>query len=314
MQYGANEAVGMIISASSRTDIPAFYGDWFRNRLDAGYCLSINAFNGRVYRVGLSPREVDGFFFWTKNPGPFMGNLSDVHSRGFPFIVHYTINGFPRLLEPAIPSVEASVSHLRVISKTYGKKAVIWRYDPILITCETGFDFHRENFAAIARRLKGAVKDVVVAYASFAFRKTRTNLTRAAREMGFRFEDPHISSKQAFLRELAAIASDNGMALRLCGQSECLSPGILPAVCIDAMRLSEVAGRLIPSKRPGHRGKECACDYSRDVGAYVTCGHGCLYCYATASHRTSRLYHEQHDPKAEWLRGPRRLRKSSAAS
>ena len=298
----------MIISASSRTDIPAFYGAWLRNRLDAGYCLSVNAFNGRVYRVELSSREVDGFFFWTKNLGPFMDNLAEINARGYPFVVHYTINGFPRFLEPSIPPVEASASLLRTLTDVYGKKAAIWRYDPILITSETGFEFHRNNFARIAGQLSGVVDDVVVAYASFSFRKTRANLSRAAKKNGFSWEDPEVPVKQAFIRELASIASDNGMTLRLCGQSECLTPGISPAVCIDAMRLSLVAGRLIPSKRPGHRGKECGCDYSRDIGAYDTCGHGCIYCYATTNHWASRSFYQQHDPTSEWLRGPRRLR------
>ncbi|WP_073479092.1 DUF1848 domain-containing protein [Desulfatibacillum alkenivorans] len=302
----------MIISASSRTDIPAFYGAWFRNRLGAGYCLSVNAFNGRVYRVGLSHREVDGFFFWTKNLGPFMDNLAELHARGYPFIVHYTINGLPSFLEPSIPSVESCVSHLRQLTDDYGKKAAIWRYDPILITSETSFDFHRSNFACIARQLAGVVDDVAVAFASFSFKKTRANLSRAAREKGFSWEDPEVPAKQAFIRELASIASDNGITLRLCGQSECLTPGISSAVCIDAMRLSLVAGRLIPSKRPGHRGKECGCDYSRDIGAYDTCGHGCIYCYATTNHKASLSFCDQHDPMAEWLRGPRRLRGRSA--
>jgi hypothetical protein len=32
----------MIISASYRTDIPAFFGEWFMNRLRAGICKVVN--------------------------------------------------------------------------------------------------------------------------------------------------------------------------------------------------------------------------------------------------------------------------------
>ncbi len=171
----------MIISASSRTDLPAFYGAWFQNRLDAGYCLSVNAFNGHPYRIGLRREDVDGFVFWTKNLGPFLPRLAALYDRGFPFSIQYTINGHPRCLEPSIPPPETSIAHLRLVARTYGPRVGIWRYDPILITSATDFGFHRRNFTRLARGLAGVVDEVVVAYASFAYRKTRANLARARR-------------------------------------------------------------------------------------------------------------------------------------
>lgn len=40
----------MIISASYKTDIPTFYGDWFVNRLRAGYCKTLNPYNRQIVR------------------------------------------------------------------------------------------------------------------------------------------------------------------------------------------------------------------------------------------------------------------------
>ena len=302
----------MIISASSRTDIPAFYGNWFHNRLDAGYCLSANAFNGDVYRIGLRREEVDGFFFWTKNLGPFLPKLAVLKERGFPFVIHYTINGYPRMLEPSVRPAEAAIKHMRFVAQTYGPMVGIWRYDPILLTNVTDFDFHRENFARLSRALAGVVDEVDVAYASLVFRKTQRNLDRAARRAGFQWEDPDNERKREFLIDLASIAAGNGITLRLCAQPEYLSPGIPEAVCIDAHRLSVVANRPILGWKPGHRGKQCACDYSRDIGAYDTCLHGCAYCYAVSDLQISRRFYERHDPSAEWLCGPRQMRKKKA--
>ena len=63
----------MILSASRRTDIPAFYGDWLMNRLRAGFLLVRNPRNLRqVSRIDLSPENVDCIVFWTKNPAPFL--------------------------------------------------------------------------------------------------------------------------------------------------------------------------------------------------------------------------------------------------
>ena len=84
----------MIISASYKTDIPTFYGDWFINRLRGGYCKTLNPYNRQILRVSLRPEDVDGFVFWTKNVGPFLGHLSEVHRLGFPFLQMRRVVGF----------------------------------------------------------------------------------------------------------------------------------------------------------------------------------------------------------------------------
>ena len=300
----------MIISASSRTDIPAFYGEWFLNRLNAGYCLSVNPFNGNVYRIGLGYDEVDGFVFWTKNLGPFLPRLAIVKERGFPFIVHYTINAYPCVLEPSVPPARTAVEHVKDVARAYGSRVCVWRYDPIIFTNITNYDFHRANFAQLCSSLAGAVDEVVVSYVSLAYRKTRRNLNRSVRRADFHFKDPEDDRKRDFLEELALIAGKEGVTLRLCGQPQYLSQNVPEAVCIDAKRLSDVAGRRIMGQKPGHRGQQCACDYSRDIGAYDTCLHGCKYCYAVSDPSLSRKVHKGHDPLAEWLCPPRRAVKA----
>ena len=296
----------MIVSVSSRTDIPAFYGEWFQRRLDAGYSISVNPFSGLGYRVGLMPHEVDGFVFWTKNLGPFLSRLPVLKERGFPFVIQYTINRYPHALEPSVPRAGETVEHLRLVARTYGRRAGVWRYDPIILTNLTDFHFHRENFSQLAASLAGSVDEVTVSYASLDYRKTRRNLDRAERRGDFMVHDPEDAEKREFLADLASIAVGNGMKLSLCGQPQYLTPCVQEASCVDARRLSEVAGRSIVSRKPGHRGERCACDYSRDIGAYDTCLHGCAYCYALSDVHISRRFHRQHDPSAEWLRPPRR--------
>ena len=155
----------MIVSASYRTDIPAFYGDWFMRRLDEGFCDVTNPYNGKPYRVSLNPGDVDGFVFWTKNMGPFMAPLADIHSRGLPFVVQYTVTGYPTALERSVPDVNQSVKLLKSLAKSYGSRAVVWRYDPILHSDLTPYDWHLANFGHLACDLKGVVDEVVVSFA-----------------------------------------------------------------------------------------------------------------------------------------------------
>jgi len=103
----------MIISASYKTDIPAFYGAWFMRRLRAGFCRMVNPYGQQIYTVRLDRDAVDGFVFWTRNCGPFMGALEEIKSLGHPFVVHVTITGYPRVLDAATIRPEIAVSHLR---------------------------------------------------------------------------------------------------------------------------------------------------------------------------------------------------------
>ena len=63
----------MILNTGSRTDIPAYYSDWFFNRIKEGYVLVRNPYNPvRVTKYLLSPEVVDVMVFCTKNPLPML--------------------------------------------------------------------------------------------------------------------------------------------------------------------------------------------------------------------------------------------------
>jgi len=104
------------------------------------------------------------------------------------------------------------------------------------------------------------------------------------------------------LDRLAAVALDQGMAPTLCSQPELLGPGLGEARCIDAERLADVAQRPIAARESGNR-PGCRCALSRDIGAYDTCPHGCVYCYAVADRDRAVANFREHDPEAEMLGG-----------
>ena len=293
----------MIVSASYKTDIPAFYGEWFMRRLDAGFCRMRNPYGGQLYEVPLGPEHVDGFVFWTKNLGPFLERLAEVSRRGYPFVVQYAINGYPRELEFAVVDAARSVGHMKRLATEYGPRVPVWRYDTIVISSLTPPDFHRRNFPALARALEGSADEVVVSFAQI-YRKTKRNMDAAARQFGFTWEDPATELKHSLVKELAACAASHRMKLTVCAQPEYLAEGVVhEARCIDAIRLSDVAGRPIGAALKGNR-PGCACYYSRDIGDYDTCPHGCVYCYAVQHRALARRRFEGHDPAGEFLFTP----------
>lgn len=286
----------MIVSASYRADIPAYYGDWFLARLAAGYAEVRNPYGGRPYRVDLTPAAVDGFVFWTRNPAPFRPALDAVAAMGRPFVLQMTITGYPRALEPGVLETDAAVRAFRALAAQFGPRALVWRYDPVVLTALTPAAWHKENLRRLADALAGATDECVFSFAQI-YRKSRRNLDRA----GVEWRDPPSAEKQDLLAELAEIARAAGMAPSLCAQPDLLDgAGMIAARCIDAERLGDVAGAPIAAKTKGAR-PGCLCAESRDIGRYDACPQGCVYCYANVSRDAARRVLAAHDQSAATL-------------
>jgi len=290
----------VIVSASYRTDIPAFYTGWFLNRLRAGHCHVANPYGGGSYQVALTPEAVDGFVFWTRNLRPLLPHLDEVR-RVAPFVVQFTVTGYPRALESSVIAVAEAVAQLQELRCRFGPRAAVWRYDPIVFAAGMDAEAHAAGFAALATALAGTVDEVVLSV-MHPYRKTSRNLDRAARRFGFAWRDPPAEEKQALLARLAGIAVEHGLAPTLCSQPELLVPGLGEARCIDAGRLADVAQCPVGARESGNR-PGCRCALSRDIGAYDTCPHGCVYCYAVADRNRALARFRAHDPKADSLVG-----------
>jgi len=270
-----------IVSASYRTDIPAFYGAWFARRLEAGHALARNPWSGRAYRVDLAPEAVAGFVFWSRNPAPFMPVLARLER---PFVMQLTITGYGRPLEISTPAVGRAVAAAHELAARYGPRSVVWRYDPILSPTRD----HAEAAGKLAGALRGATDECAVSFASF-YRKTRRNMARAS----LAWEEPALAERRRLVEALAAAVAP--IRLTVCAQPELAVGSAAPARCIDPVRLG-LGDRPERGNRPG-----CLCAASRDIGAYDTCPHGCLYCYANASPAAARRRFRAHDPAAEML-------------
>jgi hypothetical protein len=289
----------VIVSASCRTDIPAFYSEWFFERLRAGFCMVRNPFSGKPYRVDLRPSQVDGFVFWTRNFAPVLLRLDELRAFARPFAVQYTVTGYPRQIEAAVIEPLRAIGQIGELAGRVHPSCAVWRYDPILFTTLTPAEYHLENFRDLARRLKGSTNEVVVSFAQM-YAKTRRNLDAAAARNHFEWSDPVAETKLQLLGQLARIAREAGMQLTVCTQPELVCDGVKEARCVDARRLEQIGGFRIAAPVKGTR-PGCACHESRDIGDYDTCPHGCVYCYAVRHRRIALGNYKRHDPAAESL-------------
>lgn len=293
----------MIISASRRTDIPAFYSDWFVNRVREGFLLVRNPFNAhQITRVSLNPEDVEMFVFWTRNPSKLMDFLPVMDEKGYRYYFQYTITGYPRAIEKSVPNPLRAVETFTDLSQKIGRDKVVWRYDPILLSNLLPLNEHKRLFSKIAGMLAGKTNRVVISFADF-YKKTELNLKLVG---GLICED--ITLQQEQLLELSAymakIAQTHGMDIKSCAEAvDVAQVGIMHGKCIDDSLIKEVFGLSLEGKKDRGQREECGCIKSIDIGVYNTCLHGCSYCYANFNHNTVIKNQQKHDPSSPFLLG-----------
>jgi hypothetical protein len=290
----------VIISASRRTDIPAFYARWFATRLRAGYCEVKNPFNaGQVSRVSLAPEDVAAIVFWTRDPRPMLPLLPKLRAMGHEPFFLVTLMDNPRAMDPKCPGPETSVPTFAALAEALPGR-VTWRYDPLVLTEATPPDWHRRTFERLVSRLAGLTDRVMVSLME-PYRKIARRLAALA-EAGYPLLTAEPDTTLGLLADLRDMAASRGMRLFTCSQSEAyVAAGIAPGRCIDPDWIAARTGKPVPEARDPHQRPRCGCAPSKDIGAYDTCPFGCAYCYASVNFVRSRANFARHDPEAPSL-------------
>lgn len=295
----------MIISASRRTDIPAIYSQWFMNRVRAGWCLVPNPFNTtQVSHVSLRPEDVDVIVFWSKNPAPMLSHLDELDELGLRYYFQFTLNDYPRELEPNIPSLTERVATFIKLSERLSPLHIVWRYDPIIISNMTDLKFHSDRFENIAEKLQGLTRRVMVSIVDY-YQKTERSLSKLERE-GFSFDRQTDSSQNigTLLGDLATIASSHDMEIFTCAeQLDFTEYGVPPGRCIDDDLLRKIWSLSFHHIKDPSQRKECLCVISKDIGMNDTCIHGCPYCYSTKNFKLAQHRWKEHDPDSPAIFG-----------
>ena len=284
----------MIINTGQRTDIPAFYADWFVNRLKAGFVLVRNPYNPRsVTRYRLSPEVVDLIGFCTKNPAPMLPHMDLLRPYGQFWYV--TITPYGKEIEPGVPDKREVLDSFRRLSDIVGPDRMGLRYDPVFISGEYPAERHIRAFEYMAQTLSGYTRTAVISFVDL-YEKTKRNFP----------EVRPVTAEQRLLlgKAFVEIAGQYGMTVRPCGEGDELAPfGADCSGCMTVAMYEQALGRRLKVPKTAPARKECACYLGGDIGAYNTCGHLCRYCYANYDAATVRKNLAAHDPESPLLIG-----------
>ena len=254
----------MIISASRRTDIPAFYSDWIIERIRSGFALVRNPFNPRqVSKVALNPEAVDCLVFCTKDPKNMLDKLS--YLKDYCYYFQFTITPYDRSVEPGLRDKEKIIETFKKLADRIGRERVIWRYDPILVSEKFNVAFHFRAFENMVDLLQGYTDKCVISFLDY-YKKISSGLGK--------------------------------LGLRRPGGDEF---EVSRGSCIDGNLINRLTGKSKQYSKDRYQRAACRCVESVDIGSYNTCLHRCIYCYANFSKKTIDRNFGRYDSKSPIL-------------
>ena len=163
----------MILNTGNRTDIPAFFSDWFFNRIQEGFvCVRNPYFPHQVTKYILDPQVIDIICFCTKNPKPMLSHLDLIKDyKQFWFV---TITPYNQTIEPYVPNKNEIIRSFIELSKKIGSRCIGWRYDPIFLNDYYTVEYHLRIFEKMCQKLTGYTHQCVISFIDL-YQKTKKN-------------------------------------------------------------------------------------------------------------------------------------------
>lgn len=279
----------MIINTGQRTDIPAFYSEWFYNRIKEGFVYVRNPYYpSKVTKYILDPSIVDCICFCTKNPIPMMKRLNEINNyRQFWFV---TITPYLKDIEPNVPHFNKIINAFKILSNKLGSKCTVWRYDPIFINDKYTIEFHLKAFEYMCYQLSGYTKMCVISFIDL-YKKTKNNFPD--------IKEVDISLQHYLIKKFVDIAQRYNINIYTCLENKDFAKyGVNVNGCMTKEILEDALNIQLKIDR-GYSRKGCFCLLGNDIGAYNSCLHGCLYCYANTEKRSvisNYRLHNCHSP------------------
>lgn len=323
----------VVVSASRSTDIPAFYSKWFFKRLRKGYSAWTNPFNGKKSYIAYEDTRF--IVFWSKNPRPLLNYIDYLKERGIGCYVQYTLNDYENEgLERGVPSLQERIETFKLLVDKLGKGAVIWRFDPLILTDKIDIDKLLQKIEYIGDQLRGYTEKLVFSFADIlSYRKVKTNLERShinyidwTKEQMIKFAEKLVHLNET--KEWNYILATCGEIIELDGieHNHCVDDSLMVRFGYKSKELMNFLGAeiinprynlfeginivefpqgaisldnnqfAIINKNNKDRGQRiaCGCMKSKDIGEYNTCPHLCEYCYANASKEIAVTNWQQH--------------------
>ncbi len=284
----------MIINTGSRTDIPAYYSEWFYNRIKEGFVYTRNPYNPKlIHSYKLNPSVVDVLVFCTKNPEPMLNRLDEIDY--FKQFWGITLTAYGKDIEPNVPNKHRIIECIKVLSNRFGSHSVEWRYDPIFLSDKYTKEVHLRSFEHIANKLSGSITVCVISFIDL-YQKTIKNFPRVS--------EVSLEDQIELIKAFVEIGKKYNIKIKTCLESKKLEDfGVDVGGCLTQSVLEKSLNQRLNIPKQSQAREGCECLLGNDIGAYNSCGHGCVYCYANYDMKLVRDNMKKHNKNSPLLIG-----------
>lgn len=259
----------MVLNVSGRTDIVAFYSDWFIERYKEGYIDVRNPFYPKlISRIYF--KNVDLILFCTKNPIPILDKLKYIDK---PILFHVTLTPYKKDIELNVLPKGIIIEAIKKLSKVIGIDNLTIRYDPIFISDKYNLDYHIKAFDKLCSLLNGYVNKIIVSFID-DYKNVRKN------EKILNFREFTEKDYEIIGKNFSRIAKENSMTVQTCFENRNLVEyGFIKGECLSHELAYKLTGKKYKTWK-ARKGANCNCVEMVDIGVYNSCKHFCKYCYA----------------------------------
>lgn len=282
----------MILNVSGRTDIVAFYSEWFMNRYNEGFVDVRNPFNpSLVSRISFS--DVDLIFFCTKNPMPIIDRLSEIKT---PILFHVTVTPYKDDIEVNVPDKKDIILSIKKLSSIIGKENLTIRYDPVFISDKYNLDYHIKAFERLCSLLEGYTNKILISFLD-EYKNVRKNRNI------LKYKELTIEDYKIIGESFSKSAKSHNMEVFTCFEDHNLIEyGFIKGECLSHELAYQITGKKYKNWT-ARKGKKCNCVEMVDIGCYNTCKHLCKYCYANYDEDMVNKNIMMHDKNSSLLIG-----------
>lgn len=283
----------MILNVSGRTDIVAFYTEWFINRIKEGYVDVRNPFNPKmISRINFD--NVDAILFCTKNPIPILKYIKEINK---PILFHVTLTPYKKDIEPNVPDKKEVIEAIKCLSKILGKENVVVRYDPVFISDKYNLNYHIKAFEKVCSLLDGYIEKILI-----SFIDDSKNVRKNKKELNYKElkEEDYKTIGEQFSKS----ATNHNLKVHTCFEDRNLVEyGFIKDECLSHTFAFKLTGKVFKEEWKARKGNKCHCVQMTDIGVYNSCNHMCKYCYANFDEKQVKNNMKNHDKNSSLLIG-----------
>jgi hypothetical protein len=291
-----HKAEKIVLIASRRTDMPAFYVGELIKGLKEGR-FHPQTMMQPMWELRFEPGDIHSIGLWSQNFSHWIERRNEIADLGYKFWYRFTILPDDPVCKPRAPSVEEQLKQLETLANTDGSDCVFLFIDPIIKYKHMGekdwkYNFSDESVETIVKRAHQlGIKSITISLLDYYKHVEKRGLEKGIL-FGFLNLNDHLDQEETIelVQRIKNITDAYQVNLNSCCETYLHTKKVTKqGSCVDGYCLNRLFGTGASVQPDSGQRKKfgCGCTWAVDIGRYTEhgkwshhCRHDCPQCYA----------------------------------